>query len=148
FATYQDPQCLTVTTADDLQRQCSLQGLARVVPQGTPGSILLDNNGVYGIPLLENPPPGHQGNLGAATMNTIGRWSLDANLAKVFQISQSKSVQLRVDAKNIFNHPTPTDPIGLKNYYGASENSFNDNFGQITSKGGSRTFQAKVRISF
>jgi len=75
-------------------------------------------------------------------MNTFGRWSLDGNLAKTFQISESKSVQLRIDAINIFNHPTPIDPTGF------GFNSFNDNFGQITSKGGSRTFQAKLRVSF
>jgi len=141
FATYQDPQCLTVTTADNLRSNCSLKGLARVVPEGTPGSILL-SSGSYGIPLLENPRPGQQGNLGRATMNTFGRWSLDGNLAKTFQISESKSVQLRIDAINIFNHPTPIDPTGF------GFNSFNDNFGQITSKGGSRTFQAKLRVSF
>jgi hypothetical protein len=61
-----------------------------------------------------------------------------------FRISESKTVQFRMDALNIFNHPTPTDPVGLAN----SGSSFNDNFGQITSKTGSRTFQAKLRFSF
>ena len=71
-------------------------------------------------------------------MKTFGRWSLDGNLAKTFQISESKSAQLRIDATNITNHPTPSDyTLG-----------FSDNFGQITSKTGSRTFQAKLRVSF
>jgi len=143
YATYSDPQCQSVTTLDNLRASCSLQGLARVVPQSTPGAIPLSDNS-YGIPLLENPTPGHQGNLGANTLKTFPMWRLDANLSKTFRISESKSVQLRIDATNFLNHPTPTDPMGLTN--GGS--SFSDNFGQITSKTGSRTFQAMVRISF
>ena len=145
YATYQDPQCLNVTTADNLRAGCTLSGLALVVPQGTAGAILVNSaTSTYGIPLLENPLPGNQGNLGSATMNTFGRWNLDANLGKTFRISESKSAQLRIDAINIFNHPTPADPAGLSN----TGSSFNPNFGQITNKTGSRTFQAKLRITF
>jgi hypothetical protein len=137
YATYTDPQCASVTTADNLQASCTLRALAIVVPQGTPDSILL-SNGTYGIPVLENPKPGTQGNLGAATMYGAPRWRLDGNLSKTFQVTESKSLQLRVDATNIFNHPTPAD----------ASFGFNDNFGQITNKTGSRTFQARLRLTF
>jgi len=143
YATYQDPQCLTVTTADNLRASCTLQGLAKVVPAGTPGAIQV-SQGRFGIPLLENPTPGHQGNLGSFTMQTFPRWTFDGNLSKTFRLTESKSLQFLIDALNIFNHPTPADPIGLAN----SGSSFNDNFGQITTKTGSRTFQAKLRFSF
>jgi hypothetical protein len=143
YATYPDPQCVDVTAADGLRDNCSLKALAKVVPQGTPGAIAL-TNGTFGIPVLANPHPGQQGNLGAYTLNTLGRWALDGNLAKSFQIGESKSVQIRFDAKNILNHPTPTDPTGLT----GTGSSFMDNFGQITSKTGSRTFQGKLRLSF
>jgi hypothetical protein len=79
-----------------------------------------------------------------STLYTFGRWALDGNLSKNFQIGESKSVQIRFDAKNILNHPTPTDPVGLTN----TGSSFQDNFGQITSKTGSRTFQGRLRFSF
>jgi hypothetical protein len=137
YATYTDPQCASVTTSDNLRASCTLRGLALVVPQGTPGSMLL-SNGTYGIPVLENPQPGTQGNLGAATMSSFPKWRLDGNLSKTFQVSESKSLQLRIDATNIFNHPTPADP----------SLSFDDNFGQITTKTGSRTFQARLRLTF
>jgi len=143
YDTYVDPQCAGVTTRDNLQTNCTLRGLALVVPEGTPGSIPL-SAGKFGIPLLENPAPGQQGNLGATTLSTFGRWTMDASISKAFQIDESKSVQLRIDAKNIFNHPTPTDPTGLAN----QGSSFNDNFGQITNKTGSREFQARLRVNF
>jgi len=143
YATYQDPQCLNVTTSDNLRASCSLLGLAKVVPAGTAGAIQV-SQGRFGIPLLENPTPGTQGNLGSLTMATFPRWNFDANLSKTFRITESKTVQFRMDALNMFNHPTPTDPIGLAN----SGSSFNDNFGQMTSKTGSRTFQAKLRFTF
>jgi len=147
YATYQDPQCLNVTTKDNLQASCSLLGLAKVVPTGTAGAIQV-SQGRFGIPLLENPTPGTQGNLGSLTMATFPRWNFDANLSKTFRITESKTVQFRMDALNMFNHPTPTDPIGLANSATPTNNSFNDNFGQITSKTGSRTFQAKLRFTF
>jgi hypothetical protein len=145
YITYADPQCAAVTTADALQTACTLRGLAKVTSMLTPGAILINSaTNTYGIPLLENPKPGTQGNLGSATMNTFPRWRLDANLQKTFQISESKSAQLRFDATNIFNHPTPGDPTGLTN----QGSSFNDNFGQMTSKTGSRTFQGRLRLQF
>jgi hypothetical protein len=148
YATYQDPQCLNVTTNDNLRASCSLLGLAKVVPAGTAGAIQV-SQGRFGVPLLENPTPGTQGNLGTLTMATFPRWNFDANLSKTFRITESKTVQFRMDALNMFNHPTPTDPIGLANNTATSNiSSFNDNFGQITSKTGSRTFQAKLRFTF
>ena len=145
FATYQDPQCASMTTLDNLQTSCTLRGFAIVVPQDTPGAVLINaTTNTYGLKLLENPNPGQQGTLGHDTLNTFPRWRLDGNLSKTFRISETKSAQLRVDATNIFNHPTPADPTGLGN----AGNSFSDNFGLITSKTGSRTFQARLRLSF
>ena len=150
YTTYTDPQCANVTTADGLQANCSLKGLAVVTPSTTPGAVLLNAaTNTYGVKLLENPNPGQQGNLGATTLNTFAKWRLDGNLSKTFQVTETVSAQLRIDATNIFNHPTPgsgntTDPVGLTN----NGSSFQDNFGQLTTKSGSRTFQAKLRITF
>jgi len=143
YATFQDPQCLNVTTVDNLRNNCTLQGLAEVVPAGTAGAVQV-SQGRFGIPLLQNPVPGTQGNLGSFTMHTFPRWTFDGNISKTFRISESKSLQFRMDALNMFNHPTPSDPIGLAN----AGSSFNDNFGQITNKTGSRTFQGKLRFTF
>jgi hypothetical protein len=146
YITYQDPQCLNVTTADNLRASCTLEGLAKVVTHLTPGAVLINPaTNTYGIKLLETPQPGTQGNLGARTMNTFSQWRLDGNLSKTFQVREAVSAQLRIDATNILNHPTPVDPSGLA---GNTTNSFVDNFGLITSKTGNRTFQAKLRVTF
>ena len=60
--------------------------------------------------LLQNARPGTRGTLGANTFQTRGVWTLDGNVSKTFPISESKSVQVRVDATNILNHPIPNDP--------------------------------------
>jgi len=146
YATYQDPQCTQRVGADalfNLQTSCTLQALAVVVPQSTPGAIQV-SQGRYGIPLLQNPLPGKQGNLGSMTMKSFGRWSFDANISKSFRIAETVRLQLRIDALNAFNHATPADPTGLT----GGGSSFTDNFGQITNKTGSRTFQAKVRLDY
>jgi hypothetical protein len=144
FAAYRDPQCAQVSTLDNLQNSCTLEGFAVVVPQSTPGAVLINAaTSTYGLRLLENPNPGQQGTLGKNTMHTFPRWRLDGNLSKTFSVSESISAQLRVDATNIFNHPTPQDPQGL-----GQGDAFSDNFGLMTTKTGSRTFQARLRFSF
>ena len=93
--------------------------------------------------LLQNPQPGRRGTLGANTFETRGVWTFDGNISKTFQISESKSVQIRVDATNILNHPIPNDPI-------VNINS-NDEFGNQTGKSAfqaPREFRATVRLGF
>ena len=155
YLSYKDPQCTSGTlvantlTTDpggtfNLQASCTLLGLGKVVPTGTPGAITSNNGTASVLPLLQNPTPGHQGNLGALTMHTFPRRSLDGNLSKNFRIKESKAVQLRFDATNILNHPTPGDPAGLGN----AGSSLIDNFGLITTKTGNRQFQGSLRLSF
>jgi hypothetical protein len=149
YATYADPQCASVQSSDpggfNLNANCTLRGLAKVVPQGTPGAILVNSaTNTYGIPLLENPRPGQQGNLGSNTMRSFPKWRLDGNLSKSFQVRESIQAQLRIDATNILNHPTPAGPPGQGDYV----LGFSDTFGQLTTKTGSRTFQARLRLTF
>lgn len=153
YTTFKDPQCTnnvgTDTLGFDLRANCTLTALAKIVPAGTPGAFAskFDASGnpiQYALPLLQNPLPGHQGTLGAYTLHTIGKLQFDANLSKAFRISETKSIQIRIDAKNVFNHPLMNDPTGMGN-----NNSLVDNFGQITGKGGpTRTFQGQLRFSF
>jgi hypothetical protein len=65
-------------------------------------------------------------------------------LSKNFRITESKSLQLRMDATNIMNHPTPGDPVGLQPGFG----SFSNNFGQITTKTGNRVILGQLRFNF
>jgi hypothetical protein len=153
YVSFKDPQCANNVGVDslgfNLQANCTLTGLAKIVPAGTPGAFVskTDASGnptEYALALLQNPQPGYQGNLGAYTMHTIGKFQLDANISKTFRVTESKSFQIRVDSKNILNHPLMNDPTGFGNGL-----SLVDNFGIITGKGGpTRTFQGQVRFSF
>jgi hypothetical protein len=91
--------------------------------------------------LLQNARPGTRGNFGVQNLETRGVWSLDASMSKTFQISESKSLQIRMDATNVLNHPTPPDP----------ELDINDNTLLGTMDGdktGSRSFKGSLRLNF
>jgi hypothetical protein len=60
------------------------------------------------------------------------------NASKSFRITESKSVQVRLDATNVLNHPVPNQPT-----LGASA------LGAISGKGDqTRQLQGQVRVSF
>ena len=99
--------------------------------------------------LLQNPLPGKRGNLGMSSAFGPGRWRFDANLAKEIRISESKSLQIRLDATNVFNHPEPNFATGLNS---ALLNINQTNFGTITGATAKtdlrRQFQAQLRLNF
>lgn len=116
-----DPGCAAV--AANLSRWCTNTALA-------------DANGNI---VLGNARPGELGTLGLRTIEGPGNWFLDANIQKSVLIAESKRLTFRVDASNVLNHPTPGNP---------SLNINSGTFGQITTKEGSRTVQAQVRLDF
>jgi hypothetical protein len=119
-----DPQCLAV--ASSLRTFCTLQAIA----DAETGQIL-----------LQNPLPGTRGSLGRNTIEYPGTWTLDANLSKSFRITESKVLQVRVDATNVFNHPSPSNPV-------LNMNSTNP-FGYIADKTDAhRQFQGVLRFTF
>jgi len=123
FGKTADPQCASV--ADTLKSFCTLQAVT-----DASGQIV-----------LQNPLPGKRGTLGRQTIEGAGSWSFDANLAKSFRISERKSVQIKMDAQNVFNHPSPNSPS-------LSINSTNA-FGLISAKNGDhRSFQGQIRLAF
>jgi hypothetical protein len=106
---------------------CNVFALATRNPDGTAGEYLLTYS-----------EPGKVGDSGNANVKLFGRWSLDMNASKSFRITESKSVQVRIDATNILNHPIPNAPTLSANALGA-----------IAGKGGQRRqLQAQMRISF
>jgi hypothetical protein len=155
FVIVDDPQCYTVTTNQNLfsaagptgAPRCSLNALAMVVPVNTPDSAPVsfytrgssDNRNVQIV--LQNAQPGKKGNLGNNTVVGLGNWRFDANLGKTFQISESKSLQVRFDAQNVLNHPQPGNPS-------LNINSNNSPFGQITTKSQGRSLQGQLRFTF
>jgi len=118
-----DPQCRAV--APSLTTFCTLLAV-----QDSSGSIV-----------LQNPQQGTRGNVGRQTIENPGTWDFDANIRKSFRIGESKSLQIRIDATNILNHPLPSNPSLNLNATNA--------FGYIADKTDAhRQFQAQVRFGF
>jgi hypothetical protein len=116
-----DPACANV--AANLTVWCTNTALA-----DAKGNIVLRNAG-----------PGELGTLGLRTIDGPGRWDVNANIQKSIRIHESRTVTFRMDAQNIFNHPTPDNPV---------LNINTGTFGQIMAKNGNRTLQAQVRLDF
>ena len=85
-----DPQCATI--AQNLRSLCSLNAVA----DARTGQIL-----------LQNPLPGTRGTLGQRAIEGPGRWRFDASMRKSIKITESKTLQIRIDAQNVLNHPEP-----------------------------------------
>jgi hypothetical protein len=163
FVRVPDPQCARVTSLQNLDgsgsaspsARCTLQALARPLPSGqtASGQITLPD-GRPGIIVLRNPLPGERGNLALNTMEGPGLWLFDAAMSKTIRISERKSLEFRVDARNVLNHPTPDD-AGFATCGGLGTNLSLNNpnaFGLIGGKcvaeTPARRFQARVRLTF
>lgn len=118
-----DPQCAAI--AASLRTFCTIKAVA-------------DSSGQI---VFQNPQPGKRGTLGRQTIENPGFWEFDANIRKTFRITESKSLQVRLDAQNILNHPSPNNPnLSLTDA---------DQFGLIEEKNTNRRqFQAQLRFLF
>jgi hypothetical protein len=132
-----DPQCLNTNyVAPSLANLCTLNAIS-----DTSGQII-----------LQTPLPGTRGNLGRNAMEGLGNWTADMAIEKRIQIAETRSFSVRVDARNIFNHPTPAIPVGFSGPLpGAADLSLLGTvnpFGVFNTKGGNRSFQLKARFDF
>jgi len=117
-----------------------------------------DSNGnpIAGPIVLDHALPGTVGNMDTNTFVGFGRWGLDMTAGKNIMITEGKNLNIRIDAQNVFNHPTPsgTAPYSYNNRTYATGNPIFDigsttlPFGYIPYKGGHRVFSAKVRLTF
>ena len=134
YKSVRDPQCDAVTTTNTLSSACTLNAIADA-----------QTNQI----LLQNPLPGQRGNVGMNSAFGPGRWRFDANISKEVRISETKSVQFRLDATNVFNHPEPNFATGLNT---ALTNINQPTFGLITGATAKtdlrRQFQAQLRLNF
>jgi hypothetical protein len=89
--------------------------------------------------IAQNAAPGELGTLGLYPIYGPGSWSIDANLLKKVRLAETWSLTFRIDARNIFNHPTPGSP---------NLNINSGTFGEITTKTGSRALAGQVRLEF
>src|SRR5436309_314871 len=76
-----------------------------------------------------------------------GRWRFDANISKSIKLAESKTLQFRLDATDVLNHPEPNAPN--LNLTGAAAS----NFGLIVASGATpaktnlhRQLQAQLRF--
>jgi hypothetical protein len=91
--------------------------------------------------IFANPVAGIRGNYGLNQITGPRTWNADGAMSKTFKLTEGKSLQLRVDASNVFNHATLGSPdlnVGI-GY---------TNLGGISSKSGNRKFQARIRLDF
>jgi Carboxypeptidase regulatory-like domain len=143
FKKVADPQCGAIDPS--LKPFCTLQAVA-------------DKSGNI---ILQNPQPGTRGNVGLNTIEGAGTWTADMALTKSFTVRENLKGTIRVDARNVFNHPTPGAPaaaFGGAPVDGGAQLNLNDTnpFGNIPLKGASagywvpsqRAFQLKVRLDF
>jgi len=155
FVKVTDPQCGTVTSLQGLNanNRCTLTALAIAVDAGTPNAVprvFGDGQTRPSVIYLQHPQPGKKGTLGNNTVVGLGTWRFDANLGKTFQISESKSLQVRFDAQNVLNHPQPNTPnlaiTGTAPFGQIGDTSF---FGATTyAKSGGRMLQGQLRLNF
>jgi hypothetical protein len=150
FVRVPDPQCAGVSTVlaagVSLRDRCNngISALAVVNPDGSQSLV------------LQNAQPGTRGNLGSNTMEGPGRWSLDASLSKGFRLAETKTLQVRFDATNILNHPTPCSPAFCNPAAGQTNRGTNlqlngfTPFGLIGLKNAMvhRQFQGTLRLEF
>jgi hypothetical protein len=131
-----DPQCLNPSyVAPSLATLCTLNAI-----RNSSGQVV-----------LQTPLPGKRGTLGRNAIEGLGNWTADMAIEKRIQLAETKSFTLRVDARNIFNHPTPAIPVGFSGPLpGAADLSLVgvNPFGVFTTKAGNRSFQLKARLDF
>ncbi|HMF02426.1 MAG TPA: TonB-dependent receptor [Terriglobia bacterium] len=143
FNKVRDPQCLAIDPS--ISSFCTLQAVA-------------DKSGNI---ILQNPQPGTRGNVGLNSIEGAGTWTADMALTKSFKIRESLRGTVRMDARNVFNHPTPganAAAFAVPPIDGGAQMNLNDTnpFGNIPLKGASpgywapsqRNFQLKVRLDF
>ncbi|MCL2878233.1 MAG: TonB-dependent receptor [Acidobacteria bacterium] len=141
--------------------ESSRKALAIVDPNGPDNLLMADYTQKKGWIVIQNAAPDGRDPIGSQKLgwNSLtgpGRWTLDMAMSKGVEFMEGKRIEIRVDAQNIFNHPTPSDSAFSWNARQTSIsnpefglNGANPNtFGRLQTKAGHRTFQAKIRIQF
>jgi hypothetical protein len=120
-----DPQCNSVTPLQGTQIACTLTAIA-------------DSQGRI---VVQHSRPGTLGNLGANWLTGPGTFTFDLSAGKKVRLTETKALQLRVDAHNVLNHPI----LGSPNL-----NIDASNFGQMngTDVLGNRVIQGQLRLTF
>ena len=98
------------------------------------------------------------GNYKGGQMTAQGIFSFDLAMSKSIEFMEGKRFEIRVDAQNILNHPTAVGSSPGNGEFGGRFMSINPpanmginasgSIGELITKAGHRTFQARLRLSF
>jgi hypothetical protein len=145
FVKVSDPQCATIATG--LQALCNGAAGLRALALASDPSVIV----------IQHAKPGTRGNMALNQLTGPGRWNLDTAMGKTYEFMEGKSITLRVDALNIFNHPTPSGAF-VASYNSRTFSASSpvttlaatdaNPFGYVGSKVGHRVFSAKIRLNF
>ena len=108
---------------------------------------------------FQNTAPGVQGNLGRNAIGGFGMSQFDVALGREFTRGGYRSLQLRLEAFNLFNTPSFADPVKFMDnpLFGQSTSMLNMMLGSgspgsglapMLQAGGPRAFQASLRLRF
>jgi hypothetical protein len=136
YTKVKDPQCLnTAVVTAPLAALCTLNAVAN-----SSGQVV-----------LQTPLPGKRGTMGLNPIYTVGTRTADMAIQKRIRVKEGISATVRLDATNVFNHPSP----GTEGGFFAAAPAVSDlnlqsgvPFGSYSSKVGSRQFQLKARVDF
>jgi hypothetical protein len=162
-----DPQCFDRSLVHQgLEANCAgtQRALLEVDPNGsyTGYRVYSDytnqRDPVVGNLIFVNPRPGTTGNFRPNTFTGQGTWTLDANMGKTIEFMEGKRIEIRADVQNVLNHANPSAAGGANGARDVtvsnptltinSTTAASAPFGQIVTKAGKRTFQARIRLSF
>jgi hypothetical protein len=95
-------------------------------------------------------PIGTFGDVGKNTYRGPKMFQADATVSRAFDIHERTTLNLRLEAFNLLNHPNFAAP-GSTGYLGATTSLSSSTFGEVTStvnNYGARVFQAAAKITF
>ncbi|SDE99309.1 Outer membrane receptor proteins, mostly Fe transport [Terriglobus roseus] len=116
-------------------------------PQMTPGPLKINTNGRNGLPafntaLFQEETLGQLGNSKRRMFYGPGIENFDMALEKITHFGDTRSLALRLEAFNVFNHAQFYGPASVNGQMG------DPNFGQIVSAASPRLLQIATRLSF
>jgi hypothetical protein len=93
---------------------------------------------------VTNPASGTFGNCPVGAFDSPGYNSVDLGIAKDFRLRESHSLEFRMDATNIANHPI----FNFGQEYSGQHTAGASNYGEIFASQGSRQIQLALRYHF
>jgi hypothetical protein len=124
-----------------------------------PSDYSLPNN-QFNKAAFSLPAPGTFGNLGRNALRGPGFAQVDFSITKNTRLTESQSLQLRMEIFNLFNHTNFADPSGGLNadafsgslnptaFFGRSISTVGNQLGGLLGAGGPRQIQLSVRYIF